>query len=370
MSQSEIIEGEAIEVKTETSSAPATSTAVATRASSAVAEAWTPSFVIPVDQMVHRVEAKHEFFTRVMREGDHYGKIPGTDKPALLKPGAELLLSSMGLYAEFEDADPPTIDYGEDNREGLIRYRRRCLVFRQMGDVRTLIAKAEGSCSSREEKYRWRNEKRSCPECGNTTIIVGKKEYGGGFLCWKKPGKSDGCGAKFDDNDQRIVGQVTGKIVNPNLADVENTILKMGDKRALVAATLIATGCSDIFTQDIEEQGGGSDASDGQAQSQAANSNGAARTNGTSKTDKVKSTLQQRNGGAGNGAASAPADGGADRARDLRNECLKLRTAAKIAGTDWVTFLKEASGLASLLDCNIEQLEHVVALLKERVGEE
>jgi hypothetical protein len=30
-------------------------------------------------------------------------------------------------------------------------------------------------------------------------------------------------------------------------------ILKMADKRALVAATIIATGCSDIFTQDIED---------------------------------------------------------------------------------------------------------------------
>jgi type IV secretory pathway VirB10-like protein len=32
-----------------------------------------------------------------------------------------------------------------------------------------------------------------------------------------------------------------------------NTIEKMADKRALVAATLLATGCSDIFTQDMEE---------------------------------------------------------------------------------------------------------------------
>ena len=41
---------------------------------------WTPAFVVPVDEMVHRVAAKHEFFQRVMREGDHYGVIPGTSR--------------------------------------------------------------------------------------------------------------------------------------------------------------------------------------------------------------------------------------------------------------------------------------------------
>ena len=40
---------------------------------------------------------------------------------------------------------------------------------------------------------------------------------------------------------------------NPDVADLVNTILKMADKRALVAATLIATGMSEYFTQDIED---------------------------------------------------------------------------------------------------------------------
>ncbi|KKM17042.1 hypothetical protein LCGC14_1679670, partial [marine sediment metagenome] len=34
-----------------------------------------------------------------------------------------------------------------------------------------------------------------CPECGQPTIIKGKEEWGGGWVCWKKEG---GCGAKFD----------------------------------------------------------------------------------------------------------------------------------------------------------------------------
>lgn len=34
-----------------------------------------------------------------------------------------------------------------------------------------------------------------CPVCGKDTIIQGKREYGGGWLCYKAKG---GCGAKFD----------------------------------------------------------------------------------------------------------------------------------------------------------------------------
>ena len=43
------------------------------------------------------------------------------------------------------------------------------------------------------------------------------------------------------------------RIPNPDVADVVNTIQKMAQKRALVAATLIATSASEFFTQDIED---------------------------------------------------------------------------------------------------------------------
>ncbi len=217
---------------------------------------WTPSFALGIDEAVERVEAKHQFFRRVMRENDHYGVIPGTKtKPTLLKPGAELLLASMGLHAEFADEDAPEIDVmgTEHGGEAYIRYRRQCSIYRQTGTMeheKMLIARASGSCSSWENKYRYRNGERVCPACGKAAIIKGKAEYGGGWLCF---GKKGGCGAKYDDDDRAIASQDTGKIPNPDIADIENTILKMADKRALVAATLIATGCSDIFTQDIED---------------------------------------------------------------------------------------------------------------------
>ena len=218
------------------------------------AVAWTPSFAVSVDQAIERKREKTRFFREVMEEGKHYGVIPGTGtKPTLLKPGAEMLLANMGLQAEFSNELEPIIDYtgAEHGGESFIRYSRRCTIYRQTGakeDDRIIIAVAGGSCSSWEEKYRYRNASFVCPDCGKETIKKSKFSDGPLYYCYTKIG---GCGAKFAA--EVFDGMVLGKIANPNIADVENTILKMADKRALVAATLIATGCSDIFTQDLED---------------------------------------------------------------------------------------------------------------------
>ena len=233
---------------------------LAARAAAAPA-VWTPSFAVAVDLAIERKAEKRRFFERVMEPGLHYGVIPGTGtKPTLLKPGAEMLLANMGLQPALTDADPPILDVtGKDHGgEAYIRYRRVCKIYRQTGpkeDDRMVIAQAEGSCSSWEPKYRYRNDQRKCPRCGKPAIIAGKKEYikpdgSGAFICFKK---KDGCGASFKADDPEITGQSVGKIANPDVAEIENTILKMADKRALVAATLLATGCSDIFTQDVED---------------------------------------------------------------------------------------------------------------------
>ena len=103
----------------------------------------------------------------------------------------------------------------------------------------------------------YRQGLRLCPKCGTDAIIKGKKEYGGGWLCF---GKKGGCGTKWKDGDAAIEGQSTERVPNDDLADQYNTVLKMANKRSLVAAVLNATAASDIFTQDIEEDGPGDDA--------------------------------------------------------------------------------------------------------------
>ena len=65
-----------------------------------------------------------------------------------------------------------------------------------------------------EQKYRWRDAQRVCPQCGKNAIIKGKAEFGGGWLCFVKKG---GCGAKFADGDQTIETQPVGRVPNPDV---------------------------------------------------------------------------------------------------------------------------------------------------------
>lgn len=188
-----------------------------------------------------------EFTKKVMKEGKDYGPIPGTDKPTLLKPGAEKLSSLLGLAPVFDIAEKDLDWTGERHSgEPFFYFQYRCSMY-SGGRV---IAQGVGSCNSWERKYRYRNADRTCPKCGKATIIKGKTEYGGGWLCFVKKG---GCGTKFADSDPSITGQQTGQVKNPDPADIVNTIDKMAQKRALIAATLIATNASEYFTQDLED---------------------------------------------------------------------------------------------------------------------
>lgn len=191
------------------------------------------------------------FVKDYLKEGEDFGTIPGTPKPTLLKPGADKLCELYGLSDSYEivdkvedfDAHPPLFDY-----------TIRCVLTR----IRTGLAVASGlgSCNSYEKKYRWRDSSRKCPQCMKETIIKGKEEFGGGFLCYAKKG---GCGAKFKDDDPAITKQTVGRVENEDIADIKNTILKMSKKRAKIDATLSATRSSGVFTQDVEDIAAGAE---------------------------------------------------------------------------------------------------------------
>ena len=188
-----------------------------------------------------QVQLIQEVMQAVMQEGYHYGVIPGTGKPSLLKPGAEKLTMTFRL-APIVQVQARDLD--EVHRE----YQVRCtLVHIPTGRV---YGEGVGLCSTLESRYRYRYAERTCPRCGRTTIIRGRAEYGGGFVCYQRKG---GCGAKFSAQDPVIINQQVGKIENPEIADTYNTVLKMAKKRALIDATLTATAASDIFTQDLED---------------------------------------------------------------------------------------------------------------------
>lgn len=190
-----------------------------------------------------RLEEFQEFVKGYLKENQDYGTIPGVKKPSLWKSGADKLCELYGLSDDYVEISK-TIDWDK----GLFDYELKCLLYR--GD--RLVGTGLGSCSSYEGKYRWRTSQRKCPTCGKETIIKGKEEYGGGFICF---GKKGGCGAKFTDLDARITDQSTGQMQNPDIADVKNTVLKMAKKRAKVDATIAVTRSSGLFTQDVEDTG-------------------------------------------------------------------------------------------------------------------
>jgi hypothetical protein len=185
---------------------------------------------------------RSEIIKRVLVKGTDFGVIPGTKQETLLKAGAEKIVDSLNLYPDYEP-----LKSVEDFEKPLFYYQYRC-VLRARG-IDSKVATGIGSCNSMESRYRWRNSSRVCPRCGQETIIKGKEEYGGGWLCFAKKG---GCGAKFDGDDVAITSQKTGQIPNEDVYSLVNTIDKMAQKRALVAATL-NLGFSDKFTQDVED---------------------------------------------------------------------------------------------------------------------
>ena len=210
-------------------------------------EAGYLSPVVSVEKALLAHQNKKLLIDGIMKPNVDFGIIPGTSKNTLLKAGAEKATSFFGLSPRFRDAVAIEDFTGKDHDgEPFFFYRRTCELWRSDH----IVASVDGSCNSFEKKYRWRNADRICPVCGKPAIIKGREEYGGGWICFKK---KDGCGEKFGDADQRITEQQTGQVKNPDVADLANTILKMADKRALVAATLIATGLSEYFTQDIED---------------------------------------------------------------------------------------------------------------------
>src|SRR5262245_8654340 len=157
-----------------------------------------------------------------LEESKDYGRVPGTNKPTLFKPGAEKLLMVFALAA----VKPCVEDLSHDDT---IRFRVDVPIENNEG--RTLSV-GIGSCSSDEEKYRWR--KPVCDEEFSEAPAHLKREV------WKH-----GTGGKA----------YKAKQIRTSPADLENTILKMAHKRALIAATLLATGASSVFNQDLEHFG-------------------------------------------------------------------------------------------------------------------
>lgn len=178
--------------------------------------------VATADQVKAQADLIHEVMCKVMKKKHHYGIIPGCgDKPTLLKPGAEKLMSTFKLAADPQVMEVPT----EDG----ITFRIIC----RLTHIPTglFVGSGVGECSTKEEKYNWRAA--VCNEEYEATPEDRRREK------WK---------AGYQGKPATSIKQV-----RTNPADLANTVLKMGKKRALVDGTLTALAASDCFTQDIED---------------------------------------------------------------------------------------------------------------------
>lgn len=182
------------------------------------------AIVRPIVTPAAMIEAHTEvaqLIAKALTKDTDYGVIPGAGtKPTLLKPGAERLVKAFGCVARYHIVETERdhnfpVSYTKRKKvwankfkgdraftwaeehgmaEGLYRYVVRAEIVRL--DASEVVGDGLGSCSTMETKY----------------------------------------------------------VDRPR--DCENTVLKMAQKRALVAAVLNAFGLSDRFTQDVEDLGG------------------------------------------------------------------------------------------------------------------
>lgn len=174
---------------------------------------------LSVAEVVQQAYAVQEIMQAVMKEGEHYGKIPGTDKPTLYKAGAEKLCMTFRIADEYAIQD---LSDGDQ-----IRYRVTCVGRHQLSEV--VLGSGMGEGSTSEEKYRWR--KAVCKEEFEATPAAMRRT---------KYGRKSG-------------GFYTVEQVRTEPSDLANTVLKMACKRAKMAMVLNVTAASDCFTQDLED---------------------------------------------------------------------------------------------------------------------
>lgn len=209
---------------------------------------------ISVSEVVEQKEKIRQVMDAVMTKDVHYGLIPGVNKPSLFKPGAEAINVALRLAPHYDSEK-----IWHEN--GHLTVVSRCTLKHIPTDL--TIATGEGLCTTKETRYAYRQGGRKCPNCGAEAIKKSKfkpksGDYDGaspddapGWYCY---GKIGGCGMNFAADDPAITSQTEGRVDNPDIADTYNTVLKMADKRALIAAVLNGTAASDVFTQDVEDQ--------------------------------------------------------------------------------------------------------------------
>lgn len=167
-----------------------------------------------IERIIDNRATIKDVLERVLVKKVDYGTIPGCgDKFTLLKPGAEKILSVFNIAV--------TVKSIEDLSTGdAVKYH---VILAAVSNDGRELGTGVGSCSSSETKYKWRK-------------AVSNEE----FEATRETHKRIKYGKSYNANQVRT-----------EPADMDNTILKMAKKRAMVDLTLTVTAASDMFTQDI-----------------------------------------------------------------------------------------------------------------------
>ncbi|HEX4646235.1 MAG TPA: hypothetical protein VH598_11575 [Verrucomicrobiae bacterium] len=206
-------------------------------------QALAVSTPLGVHDILAQVNLIQQVMRTVMKDKEHYGKIPGCgDKPTLLQPGAQKLLLTFRLAPQYEVL---VKDLPGNHRE----YQVSCtLVYIP---TQNHVGQGVGCCSTMEAKYRFRTgPKKSTGQpvpkaywnIRDSNPAEAQKLIGG-----------KGFGVAKGESGLWEICEIGEKVEHDNPADYYNTVLKMAKKRALVDAAITATAASDIFTQDLED---------------------------------------------------------------------------------------------------------------------
>lgn len=233
-----------------------------------------------IEQAVQRYRQQQYFVEQVMEDGKDFMVLPSTEKPTLLLPGAQKLVTFFGLTSLLEPLEVVQDWTGENHGgEPFFHYTYRAVIKHGA----TILAVGDGSCNSWEGRYRWRwvpgeyvpsHVDPSTLMQRSTTrteyaFAIDKAETGGKYgkpaeywETWREAIKSGEArqvmrrSASGKEMDAWEMGDTAYRVPNDDVFTLVNTILKIAQKRAFVGAVITATNASAYFTQDLEDMDG------------------------------------------------------------------------------------------------------------------
>lgn len=172
--------------------------------------------VAPIKALLEAQAETVEFIKKGLHAGVDYGSLPGGDREVLFKAGAERLCSAFGVSAEYRITEQEI-----DHDRKIVWTKRRKKWYTEDG----------------RRRFNWEEEDGESLGFYRYVVAVTLTSRETGALLGTGIGVCSTMESKYVDRPREL----------------ENTILKMAQKRAMVGAALNVFCLSDRFTQDMEE---------------------------------------------------------------------------------------------------------------------